>query len=662
MKRQILILILVAVVSVSQAKPPVQSSGELLCNSSMNLPYENYTGYGDAADCWTPWGWGLFDWGVIDLFNYPSQKIYHSGSGNGFYGPCGIYQNINHLEPGQLYRLSSNMQIDGQILTEFEPGVYVRTTCEYMNQVGVDPTGGTDPYNVPMWSLEYTTGQELGEFYPHWRLATVYFIADRKKATVFTRQTGTVGSQGYSTAMLDWEINCYIDDVKLEPVQIDPQSSVEAVGPVKADGFDLCEVVLTLLDQNGDPLLGIQAKNIDIECSGSENYINMHDYMYSDYNGQLVFGVSSTVAELKTISARVFGVLLPEVQIQFDEPDGWVRFQEISLPYQYSSTHPVVLDTNKAIIGCPDDVGSAEIYSFDGSAWVKEAVLRPSVASDFPYFGSAVDLDGNFAIVTNTRPDYYGSGNGSVYLFEYNGSDWNTHTKLIYPGSANDSFGQSVAIAGDWALVGAPQASSGGAVVVYAHQDSPWADDSILTDPDGTHSEFGSRLALSQEWAAIGADAAVLLYRLENDAWVYDTTLETGGEIEDICLDETRLYVGIKKNDDELMLQRYLYENAQWDLINEWPFDGDSWGYDLSLAFSGPWGIVSQPSGYYDLFNEIVPVVFYHDGNDWIPNASLYPPVTDGLGDYGFGSSVAINENWILISSEGPHCYFLRKY
>jgi parallel beta-helix repeat protein/predicted outer membrane repeat protein len=96
------------------------------------------------------------------------------------------------------------------------------------------------------------------------------------------------------------------------------------------------------------------------------------------------------------------------------------------------------------------------------------------------YFGESVAISGDYAVVGSYWDDDKGSNSGSAYVYYRNqgGTDtWGFVTKLLAPdGVANDHFGRAVAISGDYIVVGAywdddNGSNSGSGYVYYRNQD-----------------------------------------------------------------------------------------------------------------------------------------------------------------------------------------------
>jgi hypothetical protein len=121
-----------------------------------------------------------------------------------------------------------------------------------------------------------------------------------------------------------------------------------------------------------------------------------------------------------------------------------------------------------ALIGAPGDDGngtnSGAAYLFlqsqgglDGWGQIKKLVA--SDADDGDVFGVSVAISGDYALVGAEDEDGSGSNRGAAYLFYRNqgGADnWGELKKIVASDAANDdAFGYSVAMAGDYLVVGA---------------------------------------------------------------------------------------------------------------------------------------------------------------------------------------------------------------
>ena len=90
---------------------------------------------------------------------------------------------------------------------------------------------------------------------------------------------------------------------------------------------------------------------------------------------------------------------------------------------------------------------------------ITEKKLLASDGDNNDYFGYSVAISGNYAIVGAYLDNDKGNNSGSAYIFERDSSDnWTQKIKLLASdGLYNDYFGYSVAISGNYAIVGAYQ-------------------------------------------------------------------------------------------------------------------------------------------------------------------------------------------------------------
>ncbi|NOY42289.1 MAG: hypothetical protein GXP26_10690, partial [Planctomycetes bacterium] len=118
----------------------------------------------------------------------------------------------------------------------------------------------------------------------------------------------------------------------------------------------------------------------------------------------------------------------------------------------------VAISGNTALLGASwdDDGGnsSGSAYLFDVTTGNQIAKLTAADAAANDYFGISVAISGNTALVGAYRDDDAGNASGSAYLFDV--TTGNQIAKLTASDAAAfDEFGDSVAINGNTALVGA---------------------------------------------------------------------------------------------------------------------------------------------------------------------------------------------------------------
>jgi len=148
-----------------------------------------------------------------------------------------------------------------------------------------------------------------------------------------------------------------------------------------------------------------------------------------------------------------------------------------------------------AIVGAVYDderasnAGAAYFFQRTGpSSWSQAAKLTdPNGAAD-DYFGNSVSISGNYAIVGNVWDDDKGTNSGSAYVFEYDAGNWSPVAKLTASdGTAGREYGNSVAVEGNYAFVGTSYANK---VYVYSRGESGWSETAILVPSAGNTAQF----------------------------------------------------------------------------------------------------------------------------------------------------------------------------
>lgn len=193
----------------------------------------------------------------------------------------------------------------------------------------------------------------------------------------------------------------------------------------------------------------------------------------------------------------------------------------------------VALGYDKALVGASMEKaggvmgGSVIVFGRDSGGsgnWgrLSEVVAEGRAAND--YFGAAVALDGNVAVIGAHGDDPSGSSSGSARLFRWTGNRWYFEAKLTnsHPAFSRsaDLFGASVALEHGWLAAGAPRPrgwtsylqGSGGAPTVTMFRRRPpgqvtsWGvGQNVIYDDVGGDDSFGTAVAMSGDKLVVGA-------------------------------------------------------------------------------------------------------------------------------------------------------------
>ena len=178
----------------------------------------------------------------------------------------------------------------------------------------------------------------------------------------------------------------------------------------------------------------------------------------------------------------------------------------------------VALDGDTALVGAYRDndrglsSGSAYFFTRSGGLWTQQQKLTASDGAEGDSFGNSVALDGDTALVGAYIDDDRGSESGSAYFFTRSGGVWTQQQKLTASdGAEGDSFGSSVALDGDTALVGAygddDLGSNSGSAYIFTRSGGVWTQQAKLTALDGAAwDSFGYSVALDGDTVLVGAN------------------------------------------------------------------------------------------------------------------------------------------------------------
>lgn len=160
------------------------------------------------------------------------------------------------------------------------------------------------------------------------------------------------------------------------------------------------------------------------------------------------------------------------------------------------------------------DQGAAYSFALDTLGnWVEEAKLFPQASGIIFEFGTSLDLADDRAIIGCSYDNTNGIQTSSAYIFQLGEEGWVQEARFVGTQTRlGDLFGASVAIDGDWAVVGASlndlEARDAGSAYVYHLQaDSNWVEATRLAAADaGARSFFGTSVDISGGTIAIGSN------------------------------------------------------------------------------------------------------------------------------------------------------------
>ena len=158
--------------------------------------------------------------------------------------------------------------------------------------------------------------------------------------------------------------------------------------------------------------------------------------------------------------------------------------------------------------------GSAYIYVRDSATgvWTEQQKLIASDGATSDSFGISVSVSGDTAIVGASSDDDNGSASGSAYVFVRDSATgaWTEQQKLIaFDGAISDAFGHSVSISGDTVIVGAygnnDNGSFSGSAYVFVRNSGVWTlQQKLLPSDNAANDYFGFSVSIDGETAIAG--------------------------------------------------------------------------------------------------------------------------------------------------------------
>lgn len=279
--------------------------------------------------------------------------------------------------------------------------------------------------------------------------------------------------------------------------------------------------------------------------------------------------------------------------------------------------------------------GSATVFKRNASTGVWESqgkLVNPAIASG-DFFGYSVSISGDFAIV-GAYIDDEGAGlsnNGSATVFKRNSTTgvWESQGKMVNPAAASDDyFGSSVAISGDFAIVGAPNDDEGagltdnGSATIFKRNSTTgvWESQGKLVNPSAASSDFfGNSVSISGNYAIVGA----------------------AGDDEGAGLTNNGTATIFKRNETTGVWE------SQGKLINASPASNDQFGNSVAIA-----GDFAMVASFLDDGTGTA-TVYRRYGNIWRTVQKITNPQAQAGDFFGVSCSIDASTRRFLVGSTG---------
>ena len=316
--------------------------------------------------------------------------------------------------------------------------------------------------------------------------------------------------------------------------------------------------------------------------------------------------------------------------------------------------------------GLFNDDGVIYLFERVGGVWVEQQVLTGLDLTDDAMFGRAMAMDGDTLIV-GAPNDHFNNilDTGSAHIYVLDNGTWVFQQKILPLGLGGDFCGKTVDISGDSVIIGCHlydpnpvSPNNAGAAFVFVRSAGVWTQEEILLGDGGFADQFGSSVAIDGDWAvvgalgvdAIGAQNAGAFYAFQRNAgnwtsagFVGNPNPKAGDEFGySIALDGNTAVVGTRF-DDVFALNddggaAYAYEQVggvfglQQALIKASPASGDNCGW--SVAIAGDNAIVGCPNANDPVVLSGSAVFWERSGSTWTERQSFVGGESSAFDDF----------------------------
>ena len=343
---------------------------------------------------------------------------------------------------------------------------------------------------------------------------------------------------------------------------------------------------------------------------------------WADIHGSDSSTASHTVTGLITGDTYTFDLRAVNGDGQNDA--GSQSVTPVALPAAPSGFNAVAGDT-QAALGW-DDPGDSSITKYQLLQFEPNKLIDDDRVQ-YDSFGYSVAVDGDTAVIGVYQDDHTDSGgtdvdnSGSAYVFTRDSTGrWNRAAKLTaLVRAANDEFGYSVAVDGDTVVIGARQDDArNGAAYVFTKPDNGWADSNETAKFAAYNPMADDEFGIS-----VAVDGDTILVGAHQD--------DRNGADAGAAYLFTRPYTGWANRKETIQL------------IAADGAEGDRFG--ISVAVDGDNAVIGankdDDSGSAYLFTKVSGV--------WSQQAKI--TASDGVASDGFGISVAVDDGTIVVGA-----------
>jgi hypothetical protein len=428
---------------------------------------------------------------------------------------------------------------------------------------------------------------------------------------------------------------------------------------------------LTFEATSSDPSL-VAPENVEVAGSGTDRSLRV---------APSAFGIGSTTIGVTARDAEgAEGEASFVLQVDAPFAAGPIRLLASDAAAGDGFGYAVAIDGDVAIVGAPgddreaDNQGAAYVFEVVDGFWTEVQKLVASDAAQDDSFGGAVAVQGDLVLVGAAGLDDGIPNQGGVYVFQRANGTWTEVETLLATGAAQDDFfGGTVALDGDYALIGAPGpvagTPDGGAAYVFRRGEDGWTQMARLVGSDAAATDrFGFELALGGDVAVVGvaahnlagdAEGAAYLFERSGDAWVQTAKLTANdpesfdGFGQSVAVDGDAVVVGVPGDGPGVAFRGsarvFVRDGGMWvESAAVTANDGEDLDtLGASVALDGDLMLAGAPSD--DPDGSVY--VFRRDGTVWLQLDRLTAAMRTALESDQFGSEMALGDAHLVVGA-----------
>nr|CRH07116.1 Exported protein of unknown function. Containing Cadherin domains [Candidatus Magnetococcus massalia] len=472
-------------------------------------------------------------------------------------------------------------------------------------------------------------------------------------------------------------------NITLSSSSVNENSAGATVGTLSANDSDSGDYHLFSIVSDSSNLFEVSGSTLSLQAGSSTDYetatshsitVRATDSAGATYDKQLTI----TVNDINETSGGTTGpVEIGKLTASDGQTEDYLGYAS-------------AISGSAAIVGAYKEdtvatsAGAAYIYQLSNGSWGQTAKIQASDAGYSDYFGHAVAISGDYALVGAPYADAGGTNSGAAYLFQKsaNSDSWSEISTLYSSTLYSYAYlGYTVEIEDETAMVGTIYGGTGGAVSVFnkGSDGVSWVETAQLTAADIQYGDYFSiDMAISGNYAIIGASRGDDLGSNSGAAYIFESTdggsswaqktklLASDGASYDyfgtsVSISGNYAIVGAHYDDDQATATGSAYIFTSTDGWDSWSqvaklTASDAESYDLfgaNVEIVGNYALISAHGEDGSSDNQGAAYLFERSADDTTWQEVTKLQASDGSSFNDFGKSLGMDEEHFIIGAFG---------